>query len=219
MKPILFFLCILGSFASSFSTTTIPVVLPSNKRQTSITKMSPYDPSTKSGHVANSMAVRGGGLKAATADSTGGASGEASKCPFSKFIQLSSSLYGTTGVMYILIKAIRRVYPIALEPFAKGGVPLTQFQLGYVVIIYIMHHVVYRYAIHTLLFIYSYVLRTIPRSCEIQTSSYIINSSLTQPLSIYIYIALTSPLAFGLPTWKDTRASKPSLLLLSSPAL
>lgn len=76
------------------------------------------------------MAVRGGGLKAATADSTGGASGEASKCPFSKFIQLSSSLYGTTGVMYILIKAIRRVYPIALEPFAKGGVPLTQFQLG-----------------------------------------------------------------------------------------
>jgi hypothetical protein len=35
-------------------------------------------------------------------------------------------------VVYILVKAIKRVLPIALEPFSKNGgvVPLTQFQLA-----------------------------------------------------------------------------------------
>jgi hypothetical protein len=187
MKPTLFFLCLLGSVASGFLTTTTPV--PSNKRQNSITKMSPYDPSAKSGNNANAMAVRGGAALKAAADSTGAVPGE-SKCPFSKFIQLSSSLYGTTGVMYILIKAIKRVYPIALEPFAKGGVPLTQFQLGYVT----------RFTL----------LRK-------SSSSRIINH-FSYPNSFHT-TALTSPLVSGLPTWKDTKASKPNLLLLSSLAL
>jgi len=39
-------------------------------------------------------------------------------------------MYGTGGVMYILIKAIRRVVPIALEPFGKTAVPMSQFQLS-----------------------------------------------------------------------------------------
>mmetsp|Transcript_38259 Transcript_38259/g.81665 ORF Transcript_38259/g.81665 Transcript_38259/m.81665 type:complete len:279 (+) Transcript_38259:218-1054(+) len=42
-----------------------------------------------------------------------------------------ASLWGASGVVYILAKAIKRVLPIALEPFIKGeGVPLTQFQLA-----------------------------------------------------------------------------------------
>lgn len=43
-----------------------------------------------------------------------------------------ASLWGTCGVVYILAKAIKRVLPIALEPFMKGEgvVPLTQFQLA-----------------------------------------------------------------------------------------
>jgi hypothetical protein len=40
-----------------------------------------------------------------------------------------TSAWGTFGVAYILIKAIRRVLPIALEPF-KGGVALNNFELG-----------------------------------------------------------------------------------------
>jgi hypothetical protein len=35
-------------------------------------------------------------------------------------------------VLYILSKSIRRVAPVAMEPFAKGAIPLTQLQLGYV---------------------------------------------------------------------------------------
>lgn len=43
-----------------------------------------------------------------------------------------ASLWGAFGVVYILVKAIKRVLPIALEPFSKaeGVVPLTQFQLA-----------------------------------------------------------------------------------------
>lgn len=43
-----------------------------------------------------------------------------------------ASLWGACGVVYILVKAIKRVLPIALEPFTKaeGIVPLTQFQLA-----------------------------------------------------------------------------------------
>lgn len=43
-----------------------------------------------------------------------------------------ASLWGTCGVAYILIKAIKRVVPIALEPFmtGEGVVPLTNVQLA-----------------------------------------------------------------------------------------
>mmetsp|Transcript_18466 Transcript_18466/g.30616 ORF Transcript_18466/g.30616 Transcript_18466/m.30616 type:complete len:256 (-) Transcript_18466:37-804(-) len=128
MRPILFLLCILGSFASGFSSNLSNS--PSYSKPKSIAKMPPYAP--KSGVLANgkSMAVRGGELKS-TNDSTGEAQSPLSPLsPLSRFIQLSSSLYGTGGVMYILIKAIRRVYPIALEPFAEGAIPMTQLQLG-----------------------------------------------------------------------------------------
>ena len=43
---------------------------------------------------------------------------------------LLTSLWGSGGVIYILAKAIKRVVPIAMEPFSEGAVPLSQVQLG-----------------------------------------------------------------------------------------
>lgn len=43
---------------------------------------------------------------------------------------LLASLWGSGGVIYILAKAIKRVLPIAMEPFAEGAVPLSQLELG-----------------------------------------------------------------------------------------
>jgi len=47
-------------------------------------------------------------------------------------LSVLSSLWGAGGVCYILLKAIKRVVPIALEPFSKteGVVPLTSVQLA-----------------------------------------------------------------------------------------
>jgi hypothetical protein len=67
----------------------------------------------------------GGGLQ----NAKGSLNGE-SKCPFTAFSKLASSIYGTTGVLYILGKAIQRVIPVALEPFSKGATPLSQLQLA-----------------------------------------------------------------------------------------
>lgn len=64
---------------------------------------------------------RGGALKAATTSND-----ESSLTPY----KVVSSLWGTAGVVYILAKAIRRVLPIALEPFLETSTPLSQFQLG-----------------------------------------------------------------------------------------
>lgn len=64
---------------------------------------------------------RGGALKAVTTSKE-----ESSMTPY-RFL---ASFWGTTGVVYILAKAIRRVLPIALEPFLEASTPLSQFQLG-----------------------------------------------------------------------------------------
>ena len=73
----------------------------------------------------SSKIARGGAQSAQTSSSN-----ESSKCPLRKLSVLLASSYGTGGVVYILIKAIRRVLPIAMEPFSKGAVPLSQLQLG-----------------------------------------------------------------------------------------
>lgn len=77
------------------------------------------------------MAIRGGGEGTALGAST------ASNDDAAKDLNLTTgsvlaSLWGSLGVVYILFKAIKRVLPIALEPFTKaeGVVPLTQFQLA-----------------------------------------------------------------------------------------
>lgn len=54
-----------------------------------------------------------------------------SKCPATGAAALFASIWGTGGVLYILSKAVKRVLPIALEPFQAGAVPLTSVQLGY----------------------------------------------------------------------------------------
>ena len=76
-----------------------------------------------------SMPPRSGGAKKAAAlqavpVSTG------TKCPATGAATIAASLWGTGGVLYILAKAVKRVLPIALEPFEKGAVPLSQFQLA-----------------------------------------------------------------------------------------
>lgn len=61
-----------------------------------------------------------------------------SKCPVTGLAAALGSLYGAGGVVYVLAKAIKRVLPIALEPFQAGtaaAVALTNFQLGYVVVL------------------------------------------------------------------------------------
>ena len=70
---------------------------------------------------------RGGSteLQSATSEDIGGQDLELS------IGNVLSSLWGTVGVSYVLLKAIKRVVPIALEPFGKGEgvIPLTQPQL------------------------------------------------------------------------------------------
>ena len=66
-----------------------------------------------------SKIARGGAIKASSND--------AESSSGYKFV---ASLWGTSGVVYILAKAIRRVLPIALEPFSETSTPLSQFQLG-----------------------------------------------------------------------------------------
>lgn len=67
---------------------------------------------------------RGGALKAA-ADS----SQSQAKCPVSKPIEIFGSVWGSLGVVYVLVKSIRRVLPIALEPFSSTTtMVLTPFQ-------------------------------------------------------------------------------------------
>jgi hypothetical protein len=55
-----------------------------------------------------------------------------SKCPATGAATIAASIWGTGGVLYILAKAVKRVLPIAMEPFQAGAVPLSQFELGYV---------------------------------------------------------------------------------------
>lgn len=56
--------------------------------------------------------------------------GSAATPSYKKASVLLTSLWGSGGVIYILAKAIKRVVPIAMEPFAEGAVPLSQIQLG-----------------------------------------------------------------------------------------
>lgn len=72
------------------------------------------------------LLARGGARRAAAA----GPVDAGSKCPVTGAAAVFGSLYGTLGVVYILFKAIKRVLPIALEPFQAGAVPLTPLQLG-----------------------------------------------------------------------------------------
>ncbi|GAX22895.1 hypothetical protein FisN_24Lh182 [Fistulifera solaris] len=75
-------------------------------------------------HTTRPAPLRGGYLKASSPYQA------ETKCPFTSTVTIFGSIWGTGGVLYILAKAIKRVMPIAQEPFLAGAVPLTQFQLG-----------------------------------------------------------------------------------------
>jgi hypothetical protein len=69
---------------------------------------------------------RGGAFKS----TTGSSNMEASSSKKSVGDTLAS-LWGAGGVVMILAKSIKRILPIALEPFGKSvSVPLSNFQLG-----------------------------------------------------------------------------------------
>jgi len=69
---------------------------------------------------ANGLKVMGGETTTADDEKNAGSS----------ILNKAGSLWGTFGVVYILAKAIKRVLPIALEPFnGKGAHPLSRVQL------------------------------------------------------------------------------------------
>ena len=84
---------------------------------------------------------RGGGVGSATTTTKSNSDTElqlsstfntGTKCPMTGTATILASLWGTGGVLYILGKAVKRVLPIALEPFqtvSNGLVPLTTWQL------------------------------------------------------------------------------------------
>lgn len=84
----------------------------------------------------NVLTIRGGALLGAST-TAGDNTSSSSQSPAVKDLTLTTgnilaSLWGSCGVVYILVKAIKRVLPIAMEPFSKtvGVVPLTNFQLA-----------------------------------------------------------------------------------------
>lgn len=66
---------------------------------------------------------RGGSKKLASSSS------ETNETKSSSILNTMASLWGAGGVVYILAKSIRRILPIALEPFGDTAIPLSTFQL------------------------------------------------------------------------------------------
>ena len=75
------------------------------------------------------LTPRGGATTKRTASSDSDAD-DAGDSLTSGPLNVLASLWGTTGVLYILAKAIKRVLPIALEPFQGTAAALSQFELG-----------------------------------------------------------------------------------------
>lgn len=59
-------------------------------------------------------------------DTNGGGSGSA----FESILNGVTSLWAAGGVVMILARAMKRIVPIALEPFQSAATPLSTFQLG-----------------------------------------------------------------------------------------
>jgi len=78
----------------------------------------------QSSELHDSLTARGGALSSTTVN---GDDKHVLNLSTGKII---ASAWGTIGVAYILIKAIKRVIPIALEPFGSGAMRLSGPQLG-----------------------------------------------------------------------------------------
>ena len=73
----------------------------------------------------NAIVMRGGSI--ASAASGDAESGDTS---LRKIMNTFASIWGAFGVVMILGKSIKRIVPIALEPFNGVSNPLSTFQLG-----------------------------------------------------------------------------------------
>lgn len=79
----------------------------------------------------SSSTYRGGAISGTAIKTSSSPINTGTKCPATTSATILASLYGSGGVIYILLKAIKRVLPIALEPFQGGSVqPLSTLQLG-----------------------------------------------------------------------------------------
>ena len=115
-----------------------PIILSQQPRtitaRTGFTKLDPISNIRISETRGGGAVVRPNGQKlAATSPAATG-----SKCPATSAATIAASMWGAGGVIYILAKAIKRVIPIAIEPFQAGSIPLNNFQLGYESFIFIL---------------------------------------------------------------------------------
>ena len=100
-------------------------------RQRPTTSASPKTTTTLGGVASAST----GTALASSGGDQDGLSMEKKECPVTKPFALLGSLWGSLGVIYILAKAIKRVTPIALEPFGEAATfTLTPFQWRYVMV-------------------------------------------------------------------------------------
>ena len=133
-------IALLNNLASGFSCTTaaaaahyprlslIPPPSSSSKNAVSSFRQGKLQRQNDQSHrdslsLSRSLAIRGGALRSTpSSDDTLDLNLTTGK--------VLASAWGTCGVAYILIKAIKRVVPIAMEPFGKGAVALTNVELG-----------------------------------------------------------------------------------------
>lgn len=121
-------------FASSLSSSSSSVNNNSNSKDNSVAATTTFEGLSSvnglsSASINGLKNARGG---AAVSTSVNGANDMSSDSNGSGVGNVLASIWGTGGVLYILAKAIKRVMPIALEPFQKGAgvTPLSQVQLG-----------------------------------------------------------------------------------------
>lgn len=125
LLPILSYFLICLSHGSSY-VTSMPFLSTSPRAHLQHRHLQPSNTQTAAPSMILSS-TRGGALRQTSSSSS------SSKCPITGIATALTSLWGVGGVVYILAKAIRRVLPIALEPFQEGAVALSNLQLGCVV--------------------------------------------------------------------------------------
>ena len=113
---------VVHGFSSPIVLSQQPRVIPSRSRFITCEHSNIHRIAARGGAV---VRTKGQNLAATSPAATG------SKCPATSAATIAASLWGAGGVIYILAKAIKRVIPIAMEPFQAGAVPLNNFQLGY----------------------------------------------------------------------------------------
>lgn len=84
-----------------------------------------FTPTAAANRFNRALTIRGGaGVNYVSPDAPAGYT----KCPLSKLTNFMASFWGAGGVCYVLLKSVKRVAPIALEPIKAGT--LTNFQVA-----------------------------------------------------------------------------------------